>query len=125
HPGAALARERRSEILAVDVLHREEHVVADATEVEDRDDVLLDQGHRQLGLADEQLEEPRVAAAVLAQALDHQPLLDARDAAAGEVDLGHAAARQRSQELVATERRHRGQYTGPRPTGPVSGIWAV
>ncbi|MBA3392253.1 MAG: serine/threonine protein kinase, partial [Deltaproteobacteria bacterium] len=53
HAGAWLARDRRAEVLAVDVLHREEHVISDPPEVEDRDDVLLDERHRQLRLAHE------------------------------------------------------------------------
>jgi hypothetical protein len=55
------------------------------------------------GLAHEQLEEPDVAGALGADALDHQQLLDAGGATPREVDLGHAAARERADQLVAAQ----------------------
>ncbi len=112
--------QRAAEVPALDVLHGQEHVVADPAEVEDGDDVLLDQRHRELGLADEHVEEPRIAVPVAAQPLDHQALLDARDAAPGEVDVGHPTPREGSEELVASQRRHPRQYTVHPPDGGVA-----
>ena len=101
------ALEARAEVAALDALHREEHLGPGAPEVEHRHDVLVGERHRQPRLAHEQIEEARIARALGADALDHQHLLDAGRPAPRDEDLGHAAARERAQQLVPAQRaRH-------------------
>ena len=101
---AGRARQARAEVLALDALHGEEHLVVDPAEVEHRDDVLVREAHRQPRFAHEQVEEPRVVRALGPHPLHHEPLLDARGPPAREVHLAHAAARERPEQLVATQR---------------------
>jgi len=127
--------QRRAEVAAVDVLHGQERVVADPAEVEHRHHVLVAERHRQLGLAHEQVEDRRVAGPLAADALDHQPLLEPRHPPAGQVDLGHAAASEHAEQLVAAEHLDhpssiarltgRGPSTIIRPCIPVSGPWSA
>ena len=91
-------------IEAYDALHRDVDLIVDPAEVEHRHDVLVRQAHRQPRLAHEQLEELGVAAALLADPIDLEQLLDARRPPAREEDLGHAATGERPQQLVATQR---------------------
>src|SRR6185436_1129809 len=70
------------------------------------------EAHRQPRFADEEIEETRIARALGPHALDDQPLLDPRRATPREVDLGHPASGERSEELVATQRTgHRQHYS--------------
>ena len=110
-------RERAAQIAALDVLEREEVLVADATDLEDLRDVDVLELDRDLRLVDEARDELRVGGEVRQHLLDHRELLEPGEAVLREEDLAHAAARQTLDEQVAPE--HLGQAGSTRPIGPV------
>jgi hypothetical protein len=84
--------EDATDVAPVDVLHRDEVLGADATELVDLDDVVVVEQRGQLGLADERLDEARVLREVRQQALERDDPLEAFDAALeGAVHRGHPA----------------------------------
>ena len=80
------------QVLAPDVLHRDEVRVVDAAELEDLADVGVVELARDLRLIDEHLDEVGVLGHRRQDPLDREDLLEAFDAEGlGLEDLGHAA----------------------------------
>ena len=77
----ARVAEDPADVAAVDVLHRDEVLGADAAELEDLDDVDVVEQRGELRLADERLDEARVLGEVRQQALERDHALEAFDAA--------------------------------------------
>jgi hypothetical protein len=106
HATTATARQGGAKIPSIDVLHGQKHVIADATEVEHRHDVLLHQSHRQLRFLDKQIEKSRIGDALAPQPLDDQAFLDAGHPTTRQVHFGHPTASQRTQQLVPAKHAH-------------------
>lgn len=102
-----------AQVDAVDELHHQEELVSGATEVEDGNDVLVGQRHREPGLVHEELTEAGVAALLAGDSLDHELLFDpARAATTRQEDLGHSASGEWSNELVTAQLdAHRQDYS--------------
>jgi hypothetical protein len=96
-----LGPEDLGEVPAVHVLHGDEVGVVGPAEVEDLDDVGVAQGHRDLRLVDEHVDEGRVLAELGEDALDDDELLEALHAVGLRlVYLGHPAPSDELEELV-------------------------
>ena len=103
----------RLHVDAVDVLHRDEERVFEAPEVGDLDDVRVVEGRRDLGLGDEPLFERGVLRKRRKDAFDRDRLHEAERALnVREKDLGHPAARDPPDELVAVADRRRVGHRG-------------
>ena len=96
-------RERAAQVAALDVLEREEVLVADAADLEHLRDVDVLQLDRDLRLVDEPRDELRVGGEVRQHLLDDGELLEPGEAVLREEDLAHAAARQPLDQQVAPE----------------------
>ena len=95
------------EIRAADILHRVEAVAGLLADVDDRDDVGMNELRRDPRFGEEHLDEGRIATEVRQHPLDHQGRRGARRARdAREIDLGHAAGRETSRQLVSTHARN-------------------
>ena len=93
-----------TDVAPVDVLHRDEVLGADATELVDLDDVDVVEQRRELRLAHERLDEARVLREVRQQALQRDDALEAFDAALERAVNGrHAAHAQPLVHEVRTE----------------------
>ncbi len=102
-----------SEILAVDVLHREEVVAIFDADVVDLRDVGMMQGRGETRLVEEHLDERRVARQLRQDPLDHPELLEALEShRAREVELGHATDRDLANQVILAELVARSQMTG-------------
>jgi hypothetical protein len=89
---------------ALDELHRDEVGLVDLSEVERLRDVHVREQHRDLRLLDEHLREVLVLGEARVDHLERDELLEAGDAAGlRDVDLGHAADGDASQQGVVTE----------------------
>jgi hypothetical protein len=98
-----LVRVRRAQVATLDVLEREEVLVADPPDLEDLRDVDVLELDRDLGLVHEPRDELLVLREVGQDLLDHRELLEPGQAVLGEEDLAHAAARQALDQQVAPE----------------------
>ena len=95
--------ERAAQIAALDVLEREEVLVADATDLEHLRDVDVLQLDRDLCLVDEAADEVAIGAEVREDLLDDRELLEAGEAVFCEEDLPHPAAREPLHQQIAPE----------------------
>ena len=94
----------RAEVLAVDVLHRDEVRSVDRADVEDLHDVRMRERRRDARLVQEHLDERSVLVHRGQDALDDDELLEPRDALLdGEEELRHAAGRELADEGVLAE----------------------
>jgi hypothetical protein len=85
-------------------LHREEERAGRLAELVDRADVRMRQVHTQLRLVHEHLDHPRILRVVGEDALHHDVALDRpRARLAREEDLGHAARREPTDDVVAPD----------------------
>ena len=81
-----------AQVLAVDVLHRDEVLAVVLTDVEDLDDVRVRERRRDARLVEEHLDERAVLVHRRQDPLDDEELLEAGDALLDrEEELGHAA----------------------------------
>ena len=93
-----------AEVLAVDVLHRDEVRAVDLPDVEDLDDVRVRERRRDARLVEQHLDERAVLVHRRQDALDDDQLLEAGDALLdGEEELRHAARRELAKERVLAE----------------------
>ena len=102
-------RQRAAKVTALDVLEREEVLLADAPDLEHLGDVDVLQLDRDLRFVDESRDELRIGGEVREHLLDHRELLEPGEAVLGEKDFAHAAARQALHEEVATEHLRKGR----------------
>ena len=100
------------QVAAVDVLHGDEPVAVGAVQLVDLDDVGVVEADRDAGLVDEHGHQPRAARQGRADALDHQPLLEALDPEGPRQEhVGHATLSDALQDLVSADlcgQLHRG-----------------
>ncbi|MFO0631344.1 MAG: hypothetical protein U0168_00680 [Nannocystaceae bacterium] len=97
------------QVLAVDVLHREEELGALAPDVEHLHDVGVIEDRGQARLGQEHPHELGIGREVRQDPLEHEQLLEALEPGrTREVDLGHATRAQPTQQLVAPEPIARG-----------------
>ena len=102
--GLAVEPEQLAGVDAVDVLHRDEVVGVDLSEVVDVDDVRVGQLRGELGFAEEHLEEVGRIGEVRQDPLDRDAAIEAFEPALlCEKHLGHPSARDASQEHVLAE----------------------
>jgi len=107
-PLVALARRHadRADVLAVDVLHREEQGAVDLADIVDVADVRVPQRGGEPGFIEEHLHELGIRGEVRQDPLQHDHLLEAGlTADAREVDLRHPAGRDLAEDLVFSQRR--------------------
>ena len=103
------------ELLADDVLHRDVRDAVVLVDVVDVDDVGMVELRADLRLVEEHLDDARIVGELLAEALDHDLLLEARHRGLPrEIDLGHAADGEPPHQRVATAERHRIDLAGLR-----------
>ncbi len=101
---------RLGEIVAADVLHRDEVLALDGAELEDVDDVRVGEARRQLRLLDEHLDEGRVVGEMRQDPLDDErPLEPGGPLDAPLVDLGHPTAADELEERVLAELNRLGE----------------
>ena len=106
------------QVLAPDVLHRDEVRAVDPAELEDLTDVRVRELTGDLRLVDEHLDEVAVLAHRREDPLDGDDLLEALDAVAlGLEDLGHPADADALEQQVLAERDRLPHLTAHR-TGP-------
>ena len=112
-PGAL---DRGVEVLAVDVLHREEVRVVDLAEIVDMRDVRVIERGGEPRLVEEQPHELRILGELRQDLLEHDELLEALGPdGAREKQLGHPTSRQLAQDLVRAQAQSLGSLTGGRP----------
>jgi hypothetical protein len=100
--------EHAADVAPVDVLHGDEVLGADAAELEELDDVDVVQQRRELGLADERLDEARVLGQVRQEALERHDPLEALDPTLERAMHGcHAAHTEALVDQVRSELLHR------------------
>ena len=94
----------RAQVLAVDVLHRDEVLAVGLPDVEDLDDVRMRERRRDARLVEQHLDERAVLVHRRQDPLDDEQLLEACDALLdGEEELRHAAGREPADEGVLAE----------------------
>ena len=115
-----------AEVLAVDVLHREEVLVVLEADVVDRGDVRVLERGDQPRLVEQHPHEPLVLRLLREDALQRDELREATDAVgAREEQLRHAAGAERSDERVAPQPLARfdgGVESHPTPMMPYLGV---
>lgn len=100
------SRQEVAQIDAVDVLHREEVVVANFTELEDLDDVRVVEADGDLGFVDEHGDEAWLLRMAGENAFDNELFGEAFGAkTACQIHLGHAACAEFADQLKVAEGR--------------------
>ncbi len=106
-PRHARARDLVVQIVALQQLHREEHVFAGRAEIADVDHVLVADTRRRFRLLDEAIDEVRLARELAVQDLERDLLLE--NVVRREVDRAHAAFAELFLDRVAIGERRTDQ----------------